>query len=173
MKPPRGLAALLLLMTPAAAAASPPDLWHVGVNARTELGVHPLRLGAGVQRGAWDLTVVLDPMVLTDGEHDLDLIGQRRLGHSRWTALGGLRWTAIGIADGRQSQDRLFVGVGAPLAGGDGTRFQVRWAVEASMLIVKHGAGLPTAWVSLASNRDYVDRVALGMFVTVDHASLL
>jgi hypothetical protein len=37
-------------------------------------------------------------------------------------------------------------------------------------VLVKHGAGLPSEWISFASGRDFVDLVNFGMFVTVEYA---
>lgn len=169
------LAAMVAAMSCAGigvARAEPPRLWHAGLNARVELGTHPVRIDAGVQLGAADVTLVLDPMFWTDGQIDTDLLGEWQLSDSGWRLVGGLRWTSIGVADGRQSQDKLVLGVGAPLAGLDGAPLRVRWTVEASAVVVKHGAGLPTEWISFASGRDFIDLINLGMFVSVDYASI-
>ena len=36
--------------------------WHAGLNVRAELSTHPIRVGAGVQFGHVDTTLVLDPI---------------------------------------------------------------------------------------------------------------
>lgn len=153
------------------ALAEPPSLWHAGLNARAELGTHPLRIDAGVQTGATDVTLVLDPMFWTDGQLDLDLLGEWQFTRSGWGVVGGLRWTSIGIGDGRQSQDKVLLALGAPLAGLSGAPIRARWAFEASVVVVKHGAGLPTDWISFGDTRDFVDLINFGMFVSFDYAS--
>lgn len=153
------------------AVAGSPSFWHAGLNVRTELGTHPIRVGAGVQTGELDVTLVLDPMFWTDGQIDLDLLGEWQIADSGWGLVGGLRWTSIGVGDGRQSQDKVLLGVGAPLAGRAGAPFRVRWTFEAAAVVVKHGAGLPTDWISFASGRDFIDLINFSMFVSLDYAS--
>jgi hypothetical protein len=168
-----GLAALLAAswIGVGAARADSRRLWHAGLNARAELGTHPLRVGAGVQVGDTDTTLVLDPMFWTDGQFDADLLSEWQFARSGWGLVGGLRWTSIGVGDGRQSQDKVLLGIGAPLAGRNGAPIRVRWTFELAAVIVKHGAGLPTEWISFASGRDFIDLINVGMFVSFDYAS--
>ncbi len=164
-------AVLVLAVT---VAAAPPvaraDSWHAGVDLRADPGTHPLRVAGGIERGRLDTMLVLDPMVFTDGQHDLDLFAHWRLAPSGWGVLGGWRTTAIGLAGGHQFQDKLLLGVGAPLPW-FGTSIRVRWAFELATVVVKHGADLPTEWISFASGRDFIDLINFGMFVTIEYAS--
>jgi hypothetical protein len=153
------------------AGAEAPRLWHAGLNARADLGTHPIRIDAGVQTGATDVTLVLDPMFWTDGQFDIDLLGEWQFARSGWGLVSGLRWTSIGVGDGRQSQDKVILGLGAPLAGRDGAPVRVRWTFEAAAVVVKHGAGLPTEWISFGSGRDFIDLINFGMSVSFDYAA--
>jgi hypothetical protein len=155
-----------------AARADGPLLWHAGLNARAELGTHPVRVDVGLQSGATDLTLVLDPMFWTDGQLDVDLLSDWQFTRSGWGLVSGLRWTSIGVADGRQSQDKVVLGLAAPLAGRNGSPLRVRWTFEVAAVIVKHGAGLPTEWIGFGNARDFIDLINFGMFVSIDYASI-
>jgi hypothetical protein len=115
--------------------------WHAGLNLRGDLGTHPIRAGAGVELGRVDTTLVLDPMFWTDG-------------------LGGT-----------QFQQKLLVGVGAPLP--QLGPFRSRFSFELATVVVKHGADLPADWISFATGRDFIDLVNFGMFLTVEYARAL
>jgi len=160
-----GLAILLV------ASAAHADDWHAGLNLRADPGTHPIRAGGGVELGAIDATLVLDPMFWTDGQHDVDAFATYRLSASGWGILGGWRTTAIGIAGGHQFQDKLLVGVAAPLP--DLGPFRTRWTFELATVIVKHGADLPSEWISFESGRDFIDLINFGMFVSFEYARSL
>ena len=38
-------------------------------------------------------------------------------------------------------------------------------------MVVKHGGGLPTDWISFEQGRDFVDLINFGMFVTFEYTS--
>lgn len=152
-----------------ARAEEPPRAWHAGAALRSDLGTHFVRLAGGVRVARWDLTLVLDPLVISDDVHDLDLLAEPRLG-SGWAALAGLRVTSIGLAGGRHWQDKLVVGVSAelpPLAGG---ALRGRFGLELATLVVKHGGGAGTDWLDLG--RTWNDWFQLGLFARMefDHA---
>jgi hypothetical protein len=162
--------ALLAFGLAMAAPVAHADRWHAGLDLRADPGTHPIRTGGGLEHGRLDTMLVLDPMVLTDGQHDADLFATWRLSESGWGVLGGWRTTAIDLAGGHQFQDKLLLGVGAPLPW-FGSSIRVRWAFELATVVVKHGADLPTEWISFASGRDFIDLVNFGMFVTIEYAS--
>ncbi len=139
--------------------------WHAGVDLRIDQGAHPIRLAGGLQLDALDTTLVLDPMFWTDGQHDTDVFASWG---RRWSLVGGWRTTAIAIAGGHQFQQKLLVGVGAPLP--DLGPVRARWTFELATLLVKHGGDLPTDTISFASGRDFIDLVNFGMFVTFEYA---
>ena len=145
--------------------------WHAGLDVRIDQGAHPLRVGGGVELGNFDTLLVLDPMVVTDGQHDLDLlVSWCPCDHRGFAVMGGVRSTAIGIEDGHQLQEKLVVGITAPLPALGTLPLRARWSFELATVVVKHGAGLPTDWIGFAQGRDFIDLVNFGMFVTFEYA---
>ena len=163
----RTLLATLVALAPAAAHAE--QAWHAGLDLRVDQGAHPIRVAGGLTFGNVDTLLVLDPMVVTDGQHDLDLLATWCPCAQRgWGLLAGWRTTSIGIADGTQLQQKLLLGFTAPLP--DLGPLRTRWSLELATLIVKHGAGLPREWIGFAQGRDFIDLVNFGMFVTFEYA---
>lgn len=144
------------------AAPTPFDL-HVGLNLRTDLGVHPLRLDGGVRYGAFDVVLVLDPMVITDGQASTDLLLQLR-SDVGIAGIAGWRLTTVGIADGTQFQENLLLGVGMDLPSFFGGALRGQWGLELAMMLIKHGADLPSEVISFESGRHYIDLVNFAMF---------
>jgi hypothetical protein len=153
-----------LVAGPAAA-----DGWHAGVNLRTELGAHSARVDAGVRRGAFDFIVVLDPMVVTDGELDVDLVATRTIGGSGYGVLLGWRPASIGLAEGRQFQHSALVGAVGPLPRIG--PLSVSWGVELAAVLVKHGGGLPMDRLSLESMSALGDNFNANMFLRIGYAA--
>jgi len=151
------------------AGAAHADEWHVGNNLRADSGAHPIRIAGGYDFGDVDLNLALDPMVVTDGELDTDLFATWRVSQGGWGVFTGWRTSSIGIAGGRQYQEKPLVGVSAPLPRIGCAPLRMRWGFELAVVLVKHGAGLPTDWISFATGRDFVDLVNFGMFVTVEY----
>jgi len=161
----RGVLVLVLLLPLAARA----DEWHAGLNLRADSGAHPLRVGGGVEVGAFDIAAALDPMVVFDQQFDADLFAVWRFGGHGWGVLGGWRTSIIGIAGGQQYQEKLLVGLSGALPQiSDSLR--AHWGFELATVIVKHGGNLPTDWISFASGRDFIDLINFGMFVTFEYA---
>ena len=143
---------------------------HGGLNVRVGNSTHPLRLIAGLDTGDVDLSLTVDPMVISDGQLDTDLMATMKLTDPGWGVILGWRTTMIGILGGREFQEKLVLGVGAPLPQlSDGIR--MRFALEAAAVVVKHGGGLPTDWISFREGRDFVDLINFGMFITFEGAS--
>lgn len=152
--------------TPAAAERS----LHGGLDVRTDLGTHHTRLALGVRMCAWDTTLVLDPMVTLDGQHDLDLMSERYLG-SRVAVLAGVRWSAIAVDGGLHHQERTFVGVtGVGPTFFDGALL-TKFSLELATLWVKHGGGAETDWIS--ADRNLIDHFSLGLFLRIEYARAL
>ncbi len=149
-----------------AAHAEPPRAWHAGLALRSDLGTHAARLATGVRVAGWDFTAVVDPWVVFDDVHDLDLLAEPRLCDSRWAALFGIRVSSIGLADGRRWQDKLLVGVSAelpPLAGG---AIRGRFGLELATLVVSHGGGVDTTWLDFG--RTWNDGFQFGLFARME-----
>jgi len=149
--------------------ASADTTGHLGLNLRADSGAHPARAVAGIDTGPLDVSVTLDPMVLTDGQFDGDLLTTTRLSDSGWGFVAGFRTTSIGILGGHQSQEKLVLGIGAPLPLGPPLR--VRWTFEAATVVVKHGGDLPTDWISFETGRSFIDLINFGMFITFEYTS--
>ena len=156
----------LALALPWSAEAGP--RWHAGLNLRAELSTHPIRVGGGVQTEYVDTMLVLDPMFWTDGQHDIDAIAFWAPCYRAWGLFGGWRTSSIGILGGTQFHEKLLIGVGAPLPRLT-TFIRARWSFELATVLVKHGADLPSDWISFASGRDFIDLVNFGMFVTIEY----
>jgi hypothetical protein len=158
----------VLARAPAARADIVP---HAGLNLRADNGAHPLRVIAGIDGGAVDVSLTLDPMVITDGQLDTDLLATVKVTDGGWGIITGWRTTRIGILGGNEYQEKLVLGVGSPLPLFGDLSVRMRWGLEAATVIVKHGAGLPTDWISFQQGRDFVDLINFGMYVTFECCS--
>ncbi len=60
--------------------APPPSPWgfHGGINLRTDLGTHPVRIDGGVRYKQLDFALVLDPMYFLDQQSSTDLLAMWR-----------------------------------------------------------------------------------------------
>ena len=140
------------------------DEWHAGLNLRSELGAHAIRVDGGVRLGRLDLIAVLDPMWWTDGECDVDIVGAIAIGRG-YEVYGGWRPASIALDDGRQFQHAALVGVFAPLP--TLGPVELTWGFEIGTVIVKHGGGLPSDVISFDSTADVGDNVNVSMFLRV------
>jgi hypothetical protein len=160
---------ILTLALPALARAD--QYWHAGLDVRADSGAHPIRIVGGMQLEQVDTMLVLDPMFWTDGQHDLDAIAFWAPCPRAWGLFGGWRTSTIGVLGGTQWQEKLLVGIGAPLP--QLGPFRARWYFELATVIVKHGADLPTDWISFATGRDFIDLLNFGMFVNIEYGRRL
>jgi hypothetical protein len=144
------------------------DEWHVGTNLRSELSTHAVRFDGGYRIGRLDLIGVVDPMVWTDGELDLDAIAEWQVNRCGYAALVGWRPTSIALSMGRQWQETLLLGVTAPLPKLHWLDLQV--GVEVATTIVKHGGGLPTNVTSFANSSEIGDNISISMFLRIGYA---
>jgi hypothetical protein len=159
--------AILTLASPAYADVA----GHAGLNLRADNGAHQIRVMAGLDADVVDLSVTLDPMVITDGQLDTDVMATWKVTDGGWGILTGFRNTRIGILGGREFQEKLLLGVGSPLPLFGDLSVRMRWGLEAAVVIVKHGADLPADWISFEQGRDFVDLINFGMFVTFECCS--
>lgn len=160
---------LLLSWSPLAAEESETG-WHAGLNLRTDLGTHPIRIDGGVRWRCLDFILVLDSMFWTDSQFDLDLIVDWSF-LPGWSALAGWRATSIGLARGRQWQQKSLLGIAGRLPDMFGGHIRAQWGLELAILWVKHGGGLPTDSISFASHRHFSDNFNFGMFVRFEYAA--
>ncbi|MFH1810398.1 MAG: hypothetical protein ABIJ09_16775 [Pseudomonadota bacterium] len=140
---------------------------HGGLNLRTDVGVHPIRLDAGAQWKDLDMLLVVDPMVLLDGQMSSDFIAQWRsdLGVALF---GGWRLSTIPLLEGAQFQHNLLLGAGAELPRWFGGLLGGQVGLEMSSVLLKHGGGIPAETISFASGRHYIDLVNLALFLRLE-----
>lgn len=158
----------ILTLASSTRAAHADDGLHAGLNLRADNGAHPIRLTAGFDGGPLDLSLTLDPMVITDGQFDTDLLATVRVSDHGWGIIAGWRNTSIGILGGREYQEKLVLGIGAPLPLFGDLSVRMRWGFEAATVILKHGADLPPDWISFEQGRDFIDLINFGMYVTFE-----
>jgi len=164
------LTVLTVMLVGATASADP--YWHGGLDLRGDLGTHPIRIGGGYQLEHVDLSLVVDPMFWTDHQVDTDALAFWAPCSRAWGLLGGWRTSTIGLLGGTQLQEKLIVGVGAPLPQ-LGHHIRTRFHFELATVVVKHGADLPTDWISFATGRDFIDLINFGVFVSFEYANHL
>ena len=139
---------------------------QVGMNLRTDLGTHPVRLDAGIRMADFDFLVVVDPMVLVDGQFDLDVLAAWRPFGAPWSAMVGWRTTAIELATGSQYQQRLLLGTTADLPSVLDS-IGATWGLELATVLVRHGGGLPSESIAFTSGRHFIDYINFGMFLRI------
>jgi hypothetical protein len=162
----------LVIVALGCATAEADAYFHAGLDLRGDTGAHPIRVTGGVQLGRVDTMLVLDPMFWTDSQLDLDALVFWAPCSRAWGLLGGWRTSTIALLDGTQFQEKLIVGIGAPLPQ-IGHHIRTRFHFELATVVVKHGGGLATDWISFATGRDFIDLVNFGMFVSFEYASHL
>jgi hypothetical protein len=143
---------------------------HAGLDVRTDLGTHHARLPLGYRACQWDTTLVLDPLAVLDGEHDLDLVVERYFGQ-RIGLLAGYRWSAISVDGGFHHQQRTLLGVTGTGPSFFDDRLRTKFSLEVATLWVKHGGGAETEWIS--ADRNLLDHFSFGLSVRIEYAQLL
>lgn len=139
---------------------------HVGLDVRTDLGTHHTRLPLGYRTGAWDTTLVFDPMAVLDGQHDFDLLIEHFAG-PRLGVLAGYRWSAVAVEGGLHNQQRTLIGATAVGPNFLGDQLRTRFSLELATLWVKHGGGVDADWIS--ADRNLLDHFSLGLFVRIEY----
>lgn len=169
------IGSLLLVGSSAASALTPPGSrdapgsksFNAGLNLRTDLGAHPLRVDLGFRTRRTDYLLVLDPMFWTDGQSSTDFIFGWRFAN-RVQPIAGWRLNTIKLPESRQFQQNLLLGVALDLPSFWRDRLRGQWGFEMAMTLFKHGGGVPTETISFASARSYLDLVNFGMFARFD-----
>jgi len=139
---------------------------HAGLNLRTDPGVHPIRLDAGIGWGPFDAVLVLDPMFWTDGQVSTDLLLQWR--PAGLAAFAGWRTTAVPLLDGPQWQQNLLLGAGADLPRFFDGHLRGQFGFELAAMMLKHGGGLPDESISFESGRHYIDFLNMAFFLRLE-----
>jgi hypothetical protein len=146
------------------------DALHLGIEGRTDLGTHHNRFPLGFRTNNLDTTLVLDPLVVLDGQHDSDLLVEYYFG-PRIGLLTGYRWSAIAVDSGLHHQHRTLIGATAVGPSFFDDQMTTKFSFELATLWVKHGGGVDTNWIS--ADRNLLDSFSLGLFVRIEYAHLL
>jgi hypothetical protein len=154
---------------PAPATAPAPARWsiHGGINLRTDLGTHPLRIDGGIRFRKLDAILVLDPMFFLDKQSSTDVLFEWR-GDSGISPVLGWRFNTIGLVDGTQVQENLILGGAADLPSFWEGRVRGQAGLELAMMLVKHGGGGPVETIGFSSGREFVDFVNFALFLRVE-----
>jgi len=113
-----GIVGILLVTSAAAAEPTAQDTdvaMSVGGELRSEWGVHPLRIHAGVEVGRLVRPSSSIHCSGRTGDTSFDVLGTWRLSPSGWSAMAGWRPSGLQLGSGIQFQHGLLVGVIGPL----------------------------------------------------------
>ena len=149
-----------------AAPESHPHRLQLGVNLRTDMGVHAVRADVGWSRGELGTLLVLDPMFWTDGQTSTDLTAHWL--RDGFQPFAGWRMTSVPVLDSTQLQQNLLVGVGLPFPSFYDGWLTGQWGLEMATTVVKHSGGLPSESISFESGRHYIDFVNFAMYARFD-----
>lgn len=142
---------------------------HLGVQLRTDPGVHQARFHGGVRVGRLDATVVVDPLYFTDGEHDLDLVAGWRPSeaHPAWAVTAGWRTVTFDLTGGTRLHQHLLAGATVTLPClVRGVRAELGF--ELAFVAVQHGAGLGTD--VFPTDDRILDVIQPAMYLRLEHA---
>ena len=143
-----GWKVVLVAITVAAPAAHAEREVAGGIDVRTDLGTQFVRAGAGIELDRLSLDVVLDPYGYWTGEqHDTEILAGWALWPDGWSLLGGWRVSSLPLLGTRYYQEKLVLGVAAPLAPLPFRHLRARIGAEWAVTVVRHGGDLPTFWV--------------------------
>jgi hypothetical protein len=140
-----------------------------GIQLRSDPGVHQARVHGGVRAGAIEATLVLDPLYLTDGEHDLDaVVGWRpSAAHPAWAVTGGWRLVTFDLGAGTRVHQHVLVGASVTLPClVRGVRAEL--GLELAFVAAQHGAGLGTEW--FPTDDRVLDVIQPAMSLRIEHA---
>lgn len=153
---------------PAAAPANPsPWGFHGGINLRTDLGTHPLRIDGGVRYKQLDFILALDPMYFLDQQSSTDIFAEWR-GKNGFSPVLGWRFNTVGLVDGSQVQHNLLIGGALDTPKFWDGRVRGQAGLEMAMMLVKHGGGGPAETIGFSEGRRFVDFVNFALFLRVE-----
>lgn len=144
------------------AAEKSSQIVELGVNIRTDFGVHAIRLDAAWVTPRFRALLTVDPMYWTDNQTSTDLLGFWRT--EAFEPFAGWRLNTIPVVDGAQLQHNLVVGTALRFPELFDGRIGGQWGMEMATMLFSHGGGVDGRAIGLASGRHYVDLVNFGMF---------
>lgn len=140
---------------------------ELGVNLRTDFGVHALRADLGFRYGNHSILLVLDPMFWADGQTSSDLIYFRV--RDGFQPMVGYRLNTVPALDGSQLQHNAILGTALNFPPFWDGRIRGQWGLEMAMVLLKNGGGLPVETIAFDSGRHYIDLVNFGMYARFDY----
>ena len=152
---------------PAAQAPASPWGFHGGINLRTDLGTHPLRIDGGVRYKQLDFILALDPMYFLDQQSSTDIFAEWR-GKNGFSPVLGWRFNTIGLVDGSQVQHNLLLGGAFDTPKFWDGRVRGQAGLEMAMMLVKHGGGGPVETIGFSEGRRFVDFINFALFLRVE-----
>jgi hypothetical protein len=143
-----GWKVVLAAITIAASPAYADTALSGGIDVRTDLGTQFVRAGTGLKVDRLSFDVVLDPYGYWTGEqHDTEILAGWELWADGWAAIGGWRVSSLPLLGTRYYQEKLVLGVAAPLSALPFRHLRARIGAEWAVTVVRHGGDLPTFWV--------------------------
>jgi hypothetical protein len=142
---------------------------HAGLNFRTDFGARYYRADVGMRFGAWDFSVVVDPLGISKGDYDLDAI-VRHVG-PRWSVWTGARLSITPIGRTAQYTEKALLGVSARLPSVASDKVRIHSGLELAVHVRAHGADIMTRWVCVDSGDCRADHFVFGLFGRVEYAS--
>jgi hypothetical protein len=119
-----------------------------GIDVRTDLGTQFYRAGAALDLGRLSFDAVVDPYGYRTGQqHDTELLAGWALWPDGWSLMGGWRVSSVPLLGTRYYQEKVVVGVAAPLSPLPTRHLRARIGFEWTVTLVRHGDHLPTFWV--------------------------
>lgn len=160
---------LVVAMMGAAHADTDRDL-HVGLNVRTDLGTHHMRVEIGGRWHRWETSIVLDPNTGTDNQADHDITAAYWVSPARFAAFAGWRNTAYALLGDLVWHEKLIVGALArlPSPGTDRVRFVA--GLEVAAEVVRHGQPIDTEWFDASNERAFDDLLNVSLFARAEIA---
>ncbi len=152
---------------PVAVGTSSPWGFHGGINLRTDLGTHPLRIDGGVRYKQLDFILALDPLYFLDQQSSTDILAEWR-GKNGFSPVLGWRFNTIGLVDGSQVQHNLLLGGALDTPKFWDGRVRGQAGLEMAMMLVKHGGGGPVETIGFSEGRRFVDFVNFALFLRIE-----
>ena len=142
---------------------------HGGLNMRTDLGTHAVRLQLGGRWRCLEGALVLDPYSSRDGQADQDLIVSWWLSPARHAVFAGVRSTSFAVIGESVWHEKLLVGAASQLPTLWTERLRIIMGVELATDVIRHGGRhIRTEWFAYDSGRAAKDLFNFSLFARVE-----
>jgi hypothetical protein len=153
--------AVVVVMVGAGPALADRDV-HAGLNYRSDLGTHQMRVEIGGRWKSLEAAVVLDPHMITDSQSDNDVTATWWFKPSQFAVFTGFRTTSYRLLGETVFHEKMLTGVVArlPTIGTDRVRFVV--GLEMATEIVRHGDAIQNDWLDMDAADELVNLSLFG-----------